>query len=75
MIEEPPAFALFHVEPVDGATFVGEHLLQISNRESFHRRGAGFIRKTPDSVDVVVFSECHHQFRGAAGDYVYDAIR
>src|SRR5438477_10733496 len=51
VIEEPPAFALFQVEPVDGAALVGEHLLQIANRESFHRSGADFIRKTPDSVD------------------------
>src|SRR6266513_5301693 len=75
VIEEPPAFALFQVEPVDGAALVGEHLLQIANRESFHRSGADFIRKTPDSVDVVVFGECLHQFRVAAGDHVYDAIR
>ena len=75
MVEEPPAFALFHVEPINGAAFVGEHLLQIANRKSFHRRGAGFIRKTPDAVDVIVFSERLHQFRGAAGNYVYDAIR
>ena len=27
VIQEPAAFALFGVEPVDGAAFVGEHLL------------------------------------------------
>jgi hypothetical protein len=31
VVEEPPAFALFQVEPVDGAAFVGEHLFQITN--------------------------------------------
>src|SRR6202158_402728 len=32
MIEEPAAFSLFHVKPVNGAAFVGEHLLQIAHR-------------------------------------------
>jgi hypothetical protein len=31
VIEEPAAFALFHVKPVYGAALVGEHLLQVSN--------------------------------------------
>ena len=32
VIEEPAAFPLLHVEPVDGAAFVGEGLLEISCR-------------------------------------------
>ena len=31
MVQVPAAFALFRVEPVDGAAFVGEHLFQISH--------------------------------------------
>src|SRR5260370_23334172 len=75
VVEEPAAFALPRVKPVDDAAFVGEYLLQIAYREGFHVRGAGFIREAPDRVDVVVLGERLHQFRGAAGDDVYDAIR
>jgi len=37
MLQEPAAFALLHVKPVDGAAFVGEYLLQIAD-------GCGFCR-------------------------------
>src|SRR6266446_5244894 len=47
MLEEPAAFALFGIEPVDLAAFVRKRLLQISHGQGLHRCGAGFIRKAP----------------------------
>src|SRR2546425_1131774 len=35
VVEEPAAFALFDVKPIDGAAFVGEHLFQISHGKCF----------------------------------------
>src|SRR2546429_5319846 len=57
VIEEPPAFALLSVEPVDSAAFVTEDLLQISNGKGLGRGNARFIGETPDRVYVVVLGE------------------
>ena len=54
VVEEPPALALPCVEPVDGAAFVGEHLLQISNGQCLCSRGARFVSEIPDGVHIVV---------------------
>lgn len=57
VIEEPPAFSLLRVEPVNGTALVGENLLQIPDRECFCRRGVGFIGETPDGVDIVMLGQ------------------
>ena len=70
MLQEPAAFALLHIEPVNGAAFVGENLFKIPNRVSLGGNGAGFIRETPDSVNVVVLGESLQQLGCVAGDDV-----
>src|SRR5260370_42006555 len=74
MVEEPSSLTLLHIEPVDGAPFIGEYLLQVANRKSLRRGGAGFLRKTPNGVDVGGFRERLHQFRGAARASGYDSV-
>src|SRR6266481_5334526 len=75
MLEEPAAFALFGIEPVDLAAFVRKRLLQISHGQGLHRCGAGFIGKAPDGIHVIVLGKRFHQFRHAAGDDVHHASR
>src|ERR1700730_5069402 len=70
VLQEPAAFALFHIEPVDGAAFVGDHLLEIAHRESLGRRRAGFVREAPDRSHVIVFGERFEKLRSVAGHNV-----
>src|SRR5580692_462620 len=58
VLQKPSAFALFHIEPVDRAAFVGEDLLQIPGRKRFCRGRVGFVSETPDGVDIIVLRKC-----------------
>src|SRR3984885_15187501 len=75
MFEEPSALALLPVKPVDDAAFVGEYLFQISYGKRLCCRCTGFVRKTPDGVDVVVLGQRLEQLRGVTGDDIDGAIR
>src|SRR5580692_316073 len=57
VLQEPSAFPLLRVKPVNGAAFVGEYLFQIPHRKRLRRRGARFVRKTPDCIHVSVFGD------------------
>src|SRR5580704_16191412 len=70
MLEEPAAFALLHVEPVDRTAFIGEHLLEISDRVRLGGSCAGFVRETPDGIYVVVLRQHLQKLGGIAGDDV-----
>jgi len=75
MLQEPSAFALLRIKPVDDAAFVGEHLFQIPYGERFRCRSAGFVRKTPDCIHIVVFREGLEQLRGVSRDDIDGATR
>src|SRR5438132_4546368 len=75
MLKEPAAFALLYVKPVNGAALVSEDLLEISNRERLRCCGAGFIRKAPDGIHVVVFGERLQKLRLVSGDDVHGSAR
>ena len=66
MLQEPSSLALLRVEPVDGAAFVGEHLLKVSNRKRLRRNRAGLVREAPDGVDIVVLGDRFEQLRCVA---------
>ena len=70
MLQEPAAFALLHVKPVDHPAFVGEHLLEISDGVRFCGSSAGFVGETPDSVNIVMFGQCLQQLRSVPGDEI-----
>src|SRR5258708_20290006 len=62
VVEEPAAFGLSSVEPVDGAAFVGEYLFQIPDRQSFYCVAAGFLREKPDGTHFFGFRDRFHPF-------------
>src|SRR5260370_16472256 len=47
VVEEPAAFALFDVEPIDGAAFVRKNLFQISHGKCFSARFATSAGEAP----------------------------
>jgi len=55
MLQEPASLGQFRIEPIDGAAFVCPNLLQIAYGHRLGGRGAGFISKTPDGINIVVF--------------------
>src|SRR5215467_15247119 len=54
VFEEPAAFRLFRVEPIDDAAFIGPDLLQIAHGVPFGCRCAGFVGKRPYGIQVIV---------------------
>ena len=75
MLQEPSALALFRVEPIDGAAFIGEYLFQIPYGKRLGRSRARFIRKTPDGVYVVMFGDSLEELRAVPRDYVDSTVR
>src|SRR5213082_2678535 len=75
VVEEPAAFALPCVEPVDRASFIRENLLQVSNRQRFRRCGPGFIGEAPNRIYVVVLRERLQKLVRAARDDIHHATR
>src|SRR5579863_5891407 len=75
MVQVPAAFRLLHIEPVDGAAFIGKHLLQIPHRESLCRCRVSSIRKTPDCIYIVVFGNGLEQLRCGPGHNIDHASR
>lgn len=57
VLQEPSTFPLRGFKPVDDPAFVGEYLFQISYGKRLGRRRIGFIRKTPDCIDIVMFGD------------------
>src|SRR5437868_2330326 len=70
VLQEPAAFALRRLEPVYGAAFIGEDLLQVSGREGFCRCRTGLVAKTPDGVHVLMFGKRLKELRDVSGDNV-----
>src|SRR5207248_9904843 len=75
VVEEPAAFALPCVEPVDRAAFIRENLLQVSNGQRFRRCGPRFIGETPNRIHVVVFGERLLKLVRAACDDIHHGAR
>jgi hypothetical protein len=75
MLQEPAAFPLSHIKPVNGSAFVGKHLLEIPNRVSLGGNRARFIRKTPDGIHVVVLGESLQQLGRVAGNNIDSPAR
>ena len=75
MLQEPSAFALLRIKPVDNAAFVGEDLFQISHGIRFRCRSTGFVRKTPDRIDIVVLRDRLEQLRTVPRDDIDSPVR
>src|SRR5215472_6259711 len=54
MFEEPATFGDLGIKPVDGFSFVGPDLLQVSDGHCFCAGHGGVVAIDPDAIDVVV---------------------
>src|ERR1700685_3848541 len=58
VLEEPAAFRLLGIKPIDRAAFVRPDLFQISTRHRLRCGDGSLVPVTPNPIDVIVFGEC-----------------
>src|ERR1035437_6992766 len=73
VLEEPAAFRLLRIKPIDRAACVRPDLFQISTRHRLRCRDGSLVPVTPNPIDVVVFGECLQKLRGIARHDIYRA--
>src|SRR2546421_5235727 len=70
VLQEPTAFALHRLEPVDGAPFISEDLLQVSGRKRFCCCRAGLVTEAPDGIHVLMLGKDLEELRTVSRDNV-----
>src|ERR1700675_4210950 len=67
VLQEPAAFRVLGVEPIDGAPPIRPDLLEVSGGHRLRRPDGSFVSVAPEAVDVIVFGKRFEKLRSIAG--------